>query len=75
MIAIPALAMFGLFLAAVLVVLKQQSNALQDVVNAPDPQYKKHGLNLGALLFVLFVLALLAGATGAGPLAGLVVTP
>ena len=75
MIAIPSLVMFGLIIALVLVAVKQASNGLQDAVNAPDAGYTPHGANIGAALFALAVLALLAGAVGAGPLAGLVVTP
>ena len=75
MIAIPSLVMFGLLIAFVLVCVQQASNGLQDAVNAADGDYQKHGANIGAMLFALVVLALLAGAVGAGPLAGMVTTP
>jgi len=75
MIVIPALVMFGLLIAVVLTAMQQASNGLQDAVNAPDGGYEKHGANIGAMLFALAVLALLAGAVGVGPLAGMVVTP
>jgi len=75
MIAIPAVLMFGLLIAAVLVAVQQASNGAQDMVNAADSEYQPHGANWLAMLFALVVLALLAGAVGAGPLAGMVVTP
>jgi hypothetical protein len=67
--------MFGLIIAVVLISIQQASNGAQDMVNAADAEYSKHGFNLGAALFALAVIALLAGAVGAGPLAGMVVTP
>jgi len=73
-IAIPALVMFGLIIAVVLVAIQQASNALQDTVNAADSDYQKHGANIGAMIFAVIVLALLAGAVGVGPSAGKVVT-
>ena len=75
MIVIPSLVMFGLIIAVVLISVQQASNGLQDAVNAADSGYQKHGANIGAMLFALAVLALLAGAVGAGPLAGMVTTP
>jgi len=75
MIVIPAVVMFGLLIAVVLVSIQQASNGLQDAVNAADAGYSKHGANIGAMLFALVVLALLAGAAGMGPLAGMVSTP
>lgn len=75
MIVIPAAVMFGLLIAAVLVSIQQASNGAQDMVNAADASYEKHGANVGAMLFALVVIVLLAGATGLGPLAGMVVTP
>jgi hypothetical protein len=75
MIVIPAVVMFGLLIAVVLTAIQHASNGLEDMVNAPDGGYEKHGANIGAMLFALAVLALLAGAVGAGPLAGKVVTP
>jgi hypothetical protein len=75
MIVIPAVVMFGLIIAGVLISIQQASNGLQDAANAADASYSKHGANLGAMLFALVVLALLAGAVGAGPLAGMVSTP
>ena len=74
MIVIPGVVMFGLLIAVVLVAINQASNGAQDMVSAADAEYTKHGFNLGAALFALFVLALLAGAVGAGPLAGMVTT-
>ena len=74
-IVIPSLVMFGLLIVLVLVAVKQASNGLQDAVNAPDSSYQKHGANIGAVLFALVILVLLAGAVGTGPLAGMVVTP
>jgi len=52
--------MFGLLIAVVLVSIQQASNGLQDAVNAADAGYSKHGANIGAMLFALVVLALLA---------------
>ena len=75
MITIPALVMFGLLIAVVLVAIQQASNGAQDMVNAADADYTPHGANIGAMLFALVVLALLAGAVGVGPLAGMVATP
>ena len=75
MIVIPAVVMFGLVIAVVLVSIQQASNGLQDALNAPDSDYTPHGANIGAMVFALVVLALLAGAVGVGPLAGKVVTP
>lgn len=75
MIVIPGMVMFGLLIAVVLISIQQASNGAQDMVNAADASYQKHGANIGAMLFALVVLALLAGAVGAGPLAGMVTTP
>ena len=75
MIEIPAVVMFGLLIAVVLVSIQQASNGLQDAANAANSDYQKHGANIGAMLFALVVLALLAGAVGSGPLAGMVTTP
>ena len=75
MIVIPAVGMFGLLVALVLVSVKQASNGLQDMASAADSGYSPHGANWLAILFALVVLALVAGATGVGPLAGMVVTP
>ena len=75
MIEITSVVMFGLLIAVVLVSVKQASNGLQDAANAAASDYQKHGANIDAMLFALVVVALLAGAVGSGPLAGLVTTP
>jgi hypothetical protein len=67
--------MFGLLIAFVLVCVKQASNGLQDATNAADGEYQPHGFNLVAAVLCIAFLVLLAGAVGAGPLAGMVVTP
>lgn len=75
MIVIPAAVMFAGLVVFALVAVKQASNGAQDMVNAADSEYQKHGFNLVAAVLCVLFLILLAGATGVGPLAGLVVTP
>lgn len=72
MLVIPAIVVFGLVIALLLLAIKQASNGLEDAVNALDADYEKHGVNWGAAVFALVVLVLLYGIIGLGPLAGLV---
>ena len=75
MIVIPAAVMFVGLVVVALVAVQQASNGAQDMVNAADSEYQKHGFNVGAAVLCIAFVILLAGAAGAGPLAGQVVTP
>lgn len=75
MIIIPGVVMFAGIVLVALMAVQQASNGAQDMVNAADSDYEKHGFNLGAAVLAVLFIVVLAGAAGMGPLAGVVVTP
>jgi len=75
MIVIPGVVMLAGIVLVALVAVREAGNGWQDMTNATDSDYERHGFNLGAAVLAVLFIAVLAGAAGMGPLAGMVVTP
>jgi len=72
MIVLPAAVGLGLCLLLCLVSIANMGREAQNLAHVTEDDYERRGTNWGVLVLAVFVAAVLLGAVGVGPLAGLV---
>lgn len=72
MIVLPAALALGLALILGLVSIANMSREAENIRRAPEDGYERRGTNWAVLILAVIVAVALLGATGIGPLAGIV---
>lgn len=72
MIVLPAAVGLGLALGLALLAIKNMGREAENIRRAAEDDYKRQGQNWGSFILAIIVAAVLLGAVGVGPLAGLV---
>lgn len=72
MIVLPAAVGLGLALGLALLAIKNMGREAENIRRAAEDDYERQGQNWGSFILAIIVAAVLLGAVGVGPLAGLV---
>lgn len=72
MIVLPAVVGLGLALGLALLAIKNMGREATNLAHVADDDYERQGQNWGSFILAIILTAVLLGAVGVGPLAGMV---